>query len=88
MVNVAFVVRIRFDEQDSGWSVSSGHEDDDFLNNPDNLQYIPIGVILNIDESILSFIEEPPSCAYERNDEYLFYKKYMIMIGMLILMNK
>ncbi len=62
------------DEQDSGWSVLSGYEDDEFLNNPDNLQYISIGIILNIDDSILSFIEEPPLCAYERNDDYLFYK--------------
>lgn len=62
------------DEQDSGWSVLSGYEDDEFLNNPDNLQYISIGEILNIDDSILSFIEEQPLCAYERNDEYLFYK--------------
>ncbi|MFJ7973691.1 DUF2185 domain-containing protein [Psychrobacillus sp. NPDC096389] len=62
------------DEQDTGWSVLSGYEDDEFLNNPDNLQYISIGVILNIDDSILSFIEEPPLCAYERNDAYLFYK--------------
>ena len=62
------------DEQDSGWSVLSGYEDDEFLNNPGNLQYISIGVILNIDDSILTFIEEPPLCAYERNDNYLFYK--------------
>ncbi|PUB08157.1 DUF2185 domain-containing protein [Paenisporosarcina sp. OV554] len=62
------------DEQDSGWSVLSGYEDDEFLNNPDNLQYISIGEILNIDDSILSFIEAQPLCAYERNDEYLFYK--------------
>lgn len=62
------------DEQDSGWSVLSGYEDVEFLNNPDNLQYISIGIILNIDDSILSFIEEPPLCAYERNDDYLFYK--------------
>lgn len=62
------------DEQDSGWSVLSGYEDDEFLNNPDNLQYISIGEILNIDDSILSFIEEQPLCAFERNDEYLFYK--------------
>lgn len=62
------------DEQDSGWSVLSGYEEDEFLNNPDNLQYISLGVILNIDDTILSFIEEKPLCAYERNDEGLFNK--------------
>lgn len=62
------------DEQDSGWSVLSGYEDDEFLNNHENLQYISIGVILNIDDSILAFIEDLPLCAYERNDNGAFYK--------------
>ncbi len=62
------------DEQDSGWSVLSGYEDDEFLNNHENLQYISIGVILNIDDSILAFIEDLPLCAYERNNNGAFYK--------------
>ncbi len=33
-----------------------------------------LGVILNIDDTILKFIEETPLCAYERNDEGRFYK--------------
>ncbi|WP_368906945.1 immunity protein Imm33 domain-containing protein, partial [Bacillus wiedmannii] len=43
-------------------------------NNPKNFKIIPIGVILNMDDSILNFLEEPPLCAYERNDEGRFYK--------------
>ena len=62
------------DAQDSGWSVLTGYEDDRFLSNSDNFQYISIGVILNIDDSVLSFIDEPPLCAYERNDHGVFYK--------------
>lgn len=61
-------------EQDSGWTILSDYEEDEFLNNPDNLQCISIGVILNIDDSILSFIDEQPLCAYERNDEGVFFK--------------
>uniref|UniRef100_UPI0013D7DF83 DUF2185 domain-containing protein n=2 Tax=Bacillus paranthracis TaxID=2026186 RepID=UPI0013D7DF83 len=59
---------------DSGWSILSGYESDDYVNNPKNFQIISIGVILNIDDSILKFLEEPPLCAYERNDEGRFYK--------------
>lgn len=61
-------------EQDSGWSILSGYEEDSFLNNPDNLQCISIGVMLNIDDSILSFIDEQPLCAFERNHNGRFVK--------------
>ncbi|HDR6317570.1 TPA: DUF2185 domain-containing protein [Bacillus thuringiensis] len=62
------------EEGDSGWSILSGYESDDYVNNLKNFQIISIGVILHIDDSILSFLEEPPLCAYERNDEGRFYK--------------
>ncbi len=62
------------EEGDSGWSILSGYESDDYVNDPKNFQIISIGVILNIDDTILKFLEEPPLCAYERNDEGRFYK--------------
>ena len=61
-------------EGDSGWSILSGYEDDDYLSDSENFQIVSVGVILNIDDSILEFIQEPPLCAYERNDEGEFYK--------------
>lgn len=61
-------------EGDSGWSILSGYEDDEFLSDSGNLQIVSIGVILNIDDSILAFIQEPPLCAYERNGEGKFIK--------------
>lgn len=60
------------DDSDSGWVVLSGYEDEEFSNNPDNFQIVALGVILNIDDSILSFINEPPFCAYERNENGQF----------------
>ncbi|MCU5461442.1 DUF2185 domain-containing protein [Bacillus cereus] len=57
-----------------GWSILSGYESDEYVNNPKNFQIISVGVILNIDDSILKFLEEPPLCAYERNDKGRFYK--------------
>ncbi|MGG2091472.1 DUF2185 domain-containing protein [Bacillus sp. S13(2024)] len=62
------------EEGDSGWSILSGYEDDDYLCDPENFHIISIGVILNMDDSILEFIQEPPLCAYERNDKGEFYK--------------
>lgn len=59
---------------DSGWSILSGYEEDEFLSDPENFQVLAIGVILNIDDSILVFIEEPPLCAYERDDRGDFYQ--------------
>ncbi|RSD28984.1 immunity protein Imm33 domain-containing protein [Mesobacillus subterraneus] len=61
-------------EGDSGWSVLSGYEEDEFLGDAENFQVVSIGVILNIDDSVLEFIQEPPLCAYERDDEGEFYR--------------
>lgn len=61
-------------EGDSGWSILSGFEDDEFLGDSKNFKVISIGVILNIDDSILDFIEEPPLCAYERKEDGVFIK--------------
>lgn len=61
-------------DQDSGWSVLSGYEEDEYLEDSANLQCISIGVILNMDDSILSFIDESPLCAFERNEDGVFWK--------------
>jgi hypothetical protein len=59
---------------DSGWSILSGYEDDKFLSDSLNFKIVSVGVILNFDNSILKFFQEPPLCAYERNDEGEFSK--------------
>ncbi|MFF2877649.1 DUF2185 domain-containing protein [Gottfriedia sp. NPDC057991] len=62
------------DEGDSGWSIFSGYEDGDFQSDSKNFKVVSIGVILNIDDSILEFIDETPLCAYERNEDGFFVK--------------
>ena len=62
------------DEHDSGWTVMSGYEEDEDLADPECFQYVSIGVILNMDDSILAFWEEPALCAYEREEDGKFYK--------------
>lgn len=59
---------------DSGWTILSGYEENDYLSDSENFQIVSVGLILNIDDSILGFIQEPPLCAYERNNEGEFYK--------------
>lgn len=53
---------------DSGWVIFSGYEEDEFTSNPNNFQIVALGVALNVDDSILAFINESPLCAYERNE--------------------
>lgn len=70
-----FMLRDHADEpEDSGWTVMSGYEDDETLNNPEEFHYISIGKVLNIDASVLAFIQDEPLCAYERNEEGAFIK--------------
>ena len=61
-------------EGDSGWTIFSGYESDEYINDFNNLQIVSLGVVLNIDDSILPFIHDEPLCAYERNKNGQFYK--------------
>lgn len=70
-----FLLRDKAEEpEDSGWTIMSGYEDEEELNDPEQFHYISIGVILNIDASILSFIHDEPLSAYERNEGGRFEK--------------
>lgn len=52
---------------DTGWTASSGYEEEDYWEHADHLQVVSIGVVLNMDDSILEFIDDAPQCAYERD---------------------
>jgi len=54
-------------EQDTGWTFFSGYEDDDFNSDSANFQVVSLGVLLNMDDSILEFLDASPPCAYERD---------------------
>jgi len=56
-------------ESDTGWSFFTGYEEENDPDDIDNYQFISIGKVLNIDDSILSFIDREPQCAFERNLE-------------------
>ncbi|HWO78437.1 MAG TPA: DUF2185 domain-containing protein [Bacillus sp. (in: firmicutes)] len=67
-----FNMMLRFEpcnDRDLGWVFFSGHEEDDFNADENNFQFISVGKILNIDDSILSFINDTVPCAYRRDRE-------------------
>lgn len=60
------------EERDPEWSFLSGYEDDAYLNDTENFLIVSIGVVLNMDDSILPILQQPPLCAYERDEEGTF----------------
>lgn len=55
--------------QDSGWRFFCGDEDDDYVNNADNIAIYDINTILQIDKSILPYLNAATGIAFEREDE-------------------
>ena len=55
--------------QDSGWRFFCGDEDDEYVNNPDNIAVYDINTILEIDKSILPYLDCAVGVALEREDE-------------------
>jgi hypothetical protein len=43
----------------SGWNIMAGDEDDDYLDNPDNWVYVPLGSVLDIDDRIIDVLDAP-----------------------------
>ncbi|MFE5321615.1 DUF2185 domain-containing protein [Paenibacillus sp. NPDC056579] len=65
-----FMLRFEPDnESDLGWVFFSGYEQDDFNSDPNNFQIISVGKMLNIDDSILEFLNDNIRCAYERDTD-------------------
>jgi hypothetical protein len=61
-------------EDDSGWNIISGYEGQHFLTNINNYQVVPLGAILEIDDSILNLLDDPPLSAYKRTKDGRFMK--------------
>jgi hypothetical protein len=53
-------------DQDSGWRVFSGNEDQAFANNPDNLAFYDVTSIAAADPDVLPYLMTPAPCAFER----------------------
>ena len=55
--------------QDSGWRFFCGDEDDAYVNDPENIAVYDINTILEIDKSILPYLNCATGIALEREDE-------------------
>lgn len=55
--------------QDSGWRFFCGDEDDNYVNTPDNIAIYDINTILEIDKSVLPYLNCSIGIALEREDE-------------------
>ncbi|UXH79186.1 DUF2185 domain-containing protein [Roseateles amylovorans] len=66
---VAFMYREEGDhEDDSGWRFMSGHESDEYMNDPDNHAAYDVNTIANYDPDIIPFLDAEPGSAFEREN--------------------
>ena len=56
-------------QQDSGWRFFCGDEDDKYVNDPNNIAIYDINTILELDESVLPYLDHGLGIALEREDE-------------------
>ncbi|WP_299156668.1 DUF2185 domain-containing protein [uncultured Tenacibaculum sp.] len=55
-------------EEDSGWRIFSGNEDEDYLDNPDNFKLITSEQLIKIDKEIKSNLLAPYGFSFERDE--------------------
>lgn len=64
--NVGFMYREKGIGQDSGWRFFAGEEDQDYVDNPDNIGIYDVQTVIDIDKSVVPYLESAEGCAYER----------------------
>ena len=60
---------------DSGWVIMSGEESQEYIDDHKNLSVVSLGAVLNIDDSILSVLEEPVGSEFEWSDGRMRFEK-------------
>lgn len=69
-MKVGFMYRESPDNSsDSGWRFLSGHEDDKYVQNPDNIGLYSIQTIAEIDPAIIPFLDGPIGAVFARKDD-------------------
>ncbi|WP_342480141.1 DUF2185 domain-containing protein [Paenibacillus sp. FSL L8-0340] len=56
-------------EEDSGWRLFAGDEDNEYLNNPNNTQLMRVYPILDLDSSLLEPFQHEVGTAFERGSK-------------------
>ncbi|GHU52948.1 hypothetical protein AGMMS49975_09860 [Clostridia bacterium] len=66
---VRFMYREKGKSGDSGWRFFCGDENQDYADNPDNIALYDIQTILDIDKSVLPYLQSAIGAAYERGND-------------------
>lgn len=67
---VGYMYREEPDNQtDSGWRFMSGHESQEYMDNPDNLAIYAVNTIANYDPEIIPFLGARYGSAFARDEE-------------------
>ena len=59
---------------DSGWRFTAGDESDDYMNDPNNAGIYSLNSVCNNDNEIVSLLSTPYPCAFERDENGVFYQ--------------
>lgn len=57
------------DGEDSGWRITANDESENYMDDAENLAYVSLGVVLNLDDAFIDLLDEPAGAAYVRNPE-------------------
>lgn len=60
---------------DSGWRILAGDETQEYIDDPNNSQFVSLGLILNQDISIINLLDAPIGSVFKWNDEKLIFEK-------------
>lgn len=62
-------------EEDSGWRMFSGGENEEYTDNPDNIRIVSVGYLLDKDPTLLEIIKGDIGSAYERHNNETSWEK-------------
>lgn len=54
-------------DDDSGWRITAGNETDEYMDDPDNSSYVPLGAVLSKNDSFIHLLEAPRGSAFVRD---------------------
>jgi len=62
------------DHSDSGWRFFSGTENQDYVDDPSNIQIYDVNTIVNYDKAIIPYLHSPIGSEYERVEGFDNFK--------------
>lgn len=63
------------DDNYSGWTISSGLEDDEYMDDSKNWNYVSLGAVLNIDDRFKALLNSEYNTGYAWNEDKRKYEK-------------